>query len=76
MDQRRGQVNTTNATEPLNTLLRKTLKSRGALPDDDAARKLLFLSIRNATSTSGGLHRSWHHALLQFAIHFERHIPE
>jgi putative transposase len=72
----RRAIYTTNAIEALNRILRKTLKTRGALPDDDAALKLLFLSIRNAKSTWGGRNRSWHHALLQFAIHFEGRIPE
>jgi putative transposase len=72
----RHAIYTTNAIEALNRILRKTLKTRGALPDDDAALKLLFLSIRNAKSTWGGRNRSWHQALLQFAIHFEGRIPE
>jgi putative transposase len=72
----RHAIYTTNAIEALNRHLRKTLKTRGALPDDDAAFKLLFLAISNARSTWGGRNRSWHQALLQFAIHFEGRIPE
>jgi putative transposase len=72
----RHAIYTTNAIEALNRHLRKTLKTRGALPDDDAALKLLFLAIRNAKNSWGGRNRSWHQALLQFAIHFEGRIPE
>jgi putative transposase len=72
----RHAIYTTNAIEALNRHLRKTLKTRGALPDEDAALKLLFLAIRNARNTWGGRNRSWHQALLQFAIHFEGRIPE
>ena len=71
----RHAIYTTNAIEALNRHLRKTLKTRGSLPDDDSALKLLFLSIRNAR-TWGGTNKSWHQSLLQFAIHFEGRIPE
>jgi putative transposase len=72
----RHAIYTTNAIEALNHHLRKTLKTRGALADEGAALKLLFLASRNARSTWGGRNRSWHQALLQFAIHFETRIPE
>jgi putative transposase len=72
----RHAIYTTNAIEALNRILRKTLKTRGALPDDDSALKLLFLSLRNARSSWGGSNRSWNQALLQFVIHFEGRIPE
>jgi putative transposase len=72
----RTAIYTTNAIEALNRHLRKVLKTKGALPDDDAAQKLLFLAIRNARDTWGGRHRSWNQALLQFAIHFQGRIPQ
>jgi hypothetical protein len=40
---------TTNAIESINFQLRKLTKSRGHVPDDDAAVKLLYLGIRNIT---------------------------
>lgn len=72
----RQAIYTTNAIEALHRHLRKALKTRGALPDDDAALKILFLAIRNARATWGGRHRTWTQALLQFAIHFEGRMPE
>jgi hypothetical protein len=39
--------------EALNRILRKTLKTRGPIPTDEAALKLLFLAIRNARATWG-----------------------
>jgi transposase-like protein len=33
--------------EPLNRVLRKTLKTKGSFPTEEAATKLIFLAIRN-----------------------------
>lgn len=71
----RRAVYTTNAIEALNRMLRKVLKTRGHMPNDDAALKLLFLAIRNAKKTWGRPHHSWSQARLQFAIHFGDRIP-
>lgn len=68
-------IYTTNAIEALNRQLRKTLKTRGHLPSDDAALKLLYLAIRNASKKWGGRDKLWSRALLQFAIHFEGRMP-
>jgi len=43
----RRVVYTTNTIESLNYQLRKTIKTRGQFPNDTAAVKLLWLSIRN-----------------------------
>ena len=37
----------TNAIESLNRVIRKTTKTRGSFPTDDAATKLIYLAIRN-----------------------------
>ena len=73
-EMRRG-IYTTNAIEALNRQLRKVLKTKGALPNDDAALKLLYLAIRNAKKTWGNRNRSWAQALMQFAIYFEDRMP-
>lgn len=73
----RRTIYTTNAIEALHRHFRKALKTRGHMPSDDAALKLLYLSLRSAKKTWGGSdHRRWKQALLQFAIHFEGRIPE
>lgn len=36
-----------NAVESLNRVLRKTLKTKGSFPTEEAATKLIFLAIRN-----------------------------
>ncbi len=69
-------IYTTNAIEALHRQLRKVLKTRGHLPSDDAALKLLILAVRNAESSRGGQLPSWSKALMQFAIHFEERLPQ
>ena len=71
----RKLIYTTNAVESLNRSLRKTIKTRGSFPTDDAALKLLYLSLRNA-----GLRWrrpvEWTAAISQFAILFpNRFVP-
>jgi len=72
----RHVIYTTNVIENLNRQLRKVLKNRGHMPTDDAALKLLFLAIRNATKAWKGRDRGWARALHQFAVQFEGRIPE
>lgn len=72
----RRAIYTTNAVEALNRQLRKVLKTRGHMPNEQAAFKLLYLAIRNAKKNWGGRDKRWMTALLQFAIHFEGRIPE
>ena len=67
----RRAIYTTNTIEALNRILRKALKTRGPLPTDEAAMKLLYLAIRNAKETWGRAHRDWLTARMQLAIHFE-----
>jgi putative transposase len=71
----RTAIYTTNAIEALNRQLRKVLKTRGHMPSEQAACKLLYLAIRNASKKWGGRNRRWAGALLQFAIHFEGRFP-
>jgi len=71
----RRSIYTTNAIEALNRQLRKVLKTRGHMPSDQAALKLLFLAVRNASKNWGGRDKRCNQALLQFAIHFEGRIP-
>jgi putative transposase len=70
----RRAVYTTNTIEALNRQIRKIIKTRGSFPDEDSARKLLYLAITRAQ-------RKWHHtynwnsALAAFKIHFGDRIP-
>lgn len=72
----RRAIYTTNAIEALNRQLRKVLKTRGHMPNEQAALKLLYMAVQNAQKNWGGRDRRWNNALLQFAIYFEGRIPE
>ena len=51
-------IYTTNAIESLNRVIRKTTKTRGSFPTDDAATKLIYLAIRNFEK-AGRCVREW-----------------
>ena len=71
----RKAIYTTNAIESINRSLRKVLKTRGALPNDDAVFKLLYLALRNISKRWTMPIHHWKAALNQFAIHFEERFP-
>jgi putative transposase len=72
----RRAIYTTNAIEALNRQLRKVLKTRGHMPSDDAALKLLFLALRNAKKVWGRPFPQWNRSMAQFAIRFEGRFPQ
>lgn len=63
-------IYTTNAIENLNRVIRKTTKTRGSFPTDDAAMKLIYLAIRNFEK-KGSVVREWVDARNQFAILYD-----
>ena len=63
----RKVIYTTNAIESLNRVIRKTTKTRGSFPTDDAAMKLIYLAIRNF-ERKGSAVQEWVAARNQFAI--------
>ena len=73
-DEVRRVIYTTNAIEALNRQLRKAIKTKGHFPNEEAARKLIYLAVMNAvpqwTRTRG-----WTKALLAFKIHFGDRVP-
>ena len=66
----RKLIYTTNAIESLHMRLRKIIKTRGHFPTDEAASKLLWLAIQNATKTTVRSAHAWHEAMNHFAIFF------
>ena len=66
----RKAIYTTNAIESLNRSLRKITKNRGSFPTDDAALKLLYLTLRNISKKWIMPMRLWKQALNQFVILF------
>ena len=71
----RKVVYTTNAIESLNYSLRKIIKGRGAFPNDDAIKKLLYLGLRNASKKWTMPIRDWKAALNQFIILYGDRVP-
>jgi putative transposase len=71
----RRAVYTTNTIEALNRQIRKIIKTRGSFPDEDSARKLLYLAITRA-QTKWRHTYDWSSALTAFRIHFGERIPD
>jgi len=67
-DEIRRIIYTTNASESLNNTLKKTIKNRSSFPTDEAAIKLLYLSLKNVQKKWTMPARNWGKALNQFAI--------
>ncbi|MDP8908576.1 MAG: IS256 family transposase [Chloroflexota bacterium] len=71
----RRVIYTTNAIEALNRQLRKAIKTKGHFPNEEAARKLIYLAVTNAVPAWTRT-RNWTTALLAFKIHFGHRLPD
>jgi transposase-like protein len=65
----------TNAIEALNRQLRKAIKTKGSFPNEDSARKLLYLAITRAQQKWRHTY-NWSSTLTAFRIHFGDRIPD
>lgn len=63
----RKVIYTTNAVESLNFSLRKVIKNRSSFPTEEAAFKLLYLALRNASKKWATV-QFWKEALRQFEM--------
>lgn len=70
----RRVVYTTNQIEALNSKLRTAVRSRGHFPDQDAARKLLYLQISDLTKRWDRPSPYWPAAIAALAIHYPDRI--
>ena len=68
-------VYTTNTVESLHMQIRKTIKTRGHFPNDDAALRLIWLSIQRAKSSWKTCY-NWTNAMAVLRIHFGDRIPD
>lgn len=68
-------IYTTNAIESLNYSLKKTIKNRASFPNDEAAVKLLYLSLKNIMKKWTMPVRNWGSALNQFAVLYGDRMP-
>ena len=71
----RRAVYTTNSIENLNRQIRKTIKTRGHFPDEQAATKLIYLAIGRA-ETKWRKAYNWTNALRGLKIHFGDRLPD
>lgn len=63
-------IYTTNAIESLHSQVRKTIRNKGHFPSDEAAIKLIYLSLRQIQAKWKRQPREWHAAKAQLAIQF------
>jgi putative transposase len=66
----RRAVYTTNQIESLNSVVRKAVRIRGHFPDDESARKLVYLAIRNHECTWKRPMAGWYECLAAFHAHY------
>src|ERR1017187_4309857 len=71
----RKVIYTTNTIESLNMSLRKIIKMRGSFPNEDAAMKLLYLALRNASKKWTMPVQNWSGALNRFSILWPERMP-
>ena len=71
----RRVVYTTNTVESLHMQIRKTIKTRGHFPNDDAALRLIWLAIMRA-KTNWRTCYNWTKAMAVLRIHFGDRIPD
>ena len=72
----RRAVYTTNQIESLNAVVRKAVRSRGHFPDDESARKLVYLAIRNHESNWKRPMAGWYECLAAFHTHFQDRLTQ
>jgi len=70
----RKVIYTTNAIESLNSVIRKSVKTRKVFPSDDAAMKVIYLAIEAASKKWTMPIRNWKPALNRFMIEFEEQL--
>jgi putative transposase len=71
----RRAVYTTNSIENLNRQIRKTIKTRGHFPDEQAATKLIYLAILRAQGAWQKPY-NWTNSLRALKIHFGDRLPD
>ena len=70
----RKVIYTTNAIESLNSVIRKSVKTRKVFPSDDAALKVIYLAVESASKKWTMPMRDWKPALNRFSIEFEEEL--
>ena len=72
----RKVIYTTNAIESVNSVIRKSIKNRKLFPSDDAALKVIYLAIMDASKKWTMPIRNWKAALNRFVIEYESRLGD
>ena len=67
-------IYTTNAIESLNSVIRKSIKTRKLFPNDNSAIKVIYLAIQSASKKWTMPIRNWKPAMNRFMIEFEEQL--
>jgi transposase-like protein len=70
----RKAIYTTNAIESLNSVIRKSVKTRKLFPNDEAALKVVFLAVQSASKKWTMPIQNWKLAMNRFMIEFEEQL--
>jgi putative transposase len=70
----RKVIYTTNAIESLNSVIRKSVKTRKVFPNENSALKVVYLAIEAASKKRTMAIRDWKAALNRFMIEFEEQL--
>ena len=71
----RRMIYTTNAIESLNSTVRRAVRTRGHFPNDRAAMKLIYLTLRKVERKWQRAPAFWLQARAEFAIQFGDRFP-
>jgi putative transposase len=71
----RKVIYTTNAIESINASLRRVTRKRGAFPNPDSVRKVLYLAIMKASERWARPVKDWVAALNHFTMVFPGRVP-
>ena len=72
----RKAIYTTNAIESLNSVIRKAIKKRKIFPNDDSAKKMVYLAIKEASKKWSMPIQNWRQAMSRFIIEFEDRLEK
>jgi transposase-like protein len=70
----RKVIYTTNAIESLNSVIRKSVKTRKLFPNDNSATKVVYLAIKAASKKWTMPIRNWKMAMSRFMIEFPEQL--
>jgi putative transposase len=72
----RKAIYTTNAIESLNSVIRRALEKRKVFPNDDSAKKMVYLAIKEASKKWTMPIRNWRTAMNRFIIELEDRLEK